>query len=99
MRRVAALHDEIAISRRDILSAISQPFQSLLQPQAHEHRVFLRTLRRRLPGVPRSFEAASPSQEFALGSDPAAQLVPAPEYRLVRHIGVSLAGLRGRGDQ
>jgi hypothetical protein len=40
-----------------------------------------------------------PSQKFALGGYPIAQLLPAPEDCLVRDFGVGLATLWRRGDQ
>src|SRR5262245_24868681 len=50
-----------------------------------------------LSGASSGFEPASPGQELALRSDPVAQLLPTTEDRLVRDLGVDLAGL-GRGN-
>ena len=84
-------------SSRQVLGAFGQPTLRLRQRQAHEQGVIARTRRGLFPTPPRSLKLALPDQEFALGGDPLTQLVPAPEDRLVRYLGVCLAAFRSRG--
>ena len=89
-----AERNELPVNRRQFLGALSVLALRLCQRHAHEQRIVLRRIRRGLPGTARGFEPAAPCQKLALGGDPFAQLVPAPEDRLMRHFRVGLAGLR-----
>ena len=73
--------------------ALRKPALRLCQACAHQQRVVLRAIRRCLPRAASGFEPGFPGEKLALGGNPFAQLVPAPEDRLMRHLGIGLPAL------
>ena len=71
-------------------------FAACVSAKPMSKRVFRCPIRCLFPGATRRLKTAAPSQKLALGGDPFPELVPAPENRLVRDLGIGLARL-GRG--
>src|SRR5262249_29322217 len=92
--------NEFTVGAGQILLALGEPSPGLNQRKAHQERLLLCLLRRCFPSAASRFEPGPPRQELALTRYPFAQLIPAPEYRFVRHLGIGLPrGLRNRDHE
>src|SRR5262249_37933204 len=94
-----ALINEFAVDARDVLRAAGQPALRGGEGQSHEQRVVARIGWRLPPLAAIGLERTAPGEKFTLGLHPDAQLVPAPEDRLVRDLGVGFFVLARHRDQ
>src|SRR5262249_14567581 len=95
----AAQHNELPLGFRNILGTFYKPVLRLRERETHQHCLFLCAARRSLPRATCGFDPRFPSEKFALVTDPAAQLIPAPEDRYMCHFRVGLAAFGRRSDK
>src|SRR5262249_15654797 len=96
---LGALVDELLVDGRQILTALRTPVLGLCETCTHQERVTFRGIGCAFPRAAGGFQPCFPGQEFALGSNPIAQLAPSPEDRLMRQLGVGLPALGCYGDE